>query len=115
MNIVTTYIAYDGTSFDDRKECLEYENYARDMLTQILERCVFYTDCTEMIYPYFHNLNEMIKWVEIRWKYVDKITVKEELPMSAFCWWLNYFGYCLPDVEGTWIYNWRVMGWDRSE
>lgn len=115
MKIVTTYVSYDGFTFEDYNECFDHENYARDMLMQVMECCTFYTESTEIIYPYFHNLDEMIQWVEIRWKYIERIHVKKEIPSSAYSWWMNYFGYWIPEEEGMWEYNHRTMEWEQSE
>lgn len=114
MKMVTTYIAYDGTEFDDMGDCRVYEAYAWDMLISIIDNIIIYTDLgKEITPPYFNNLEEALDWFGKTFNSINFIRVKAEIPSSAYAWQDNYFGFIFPQEPGLYRYNFFTNEWTK--
>lgn len=84
MEIKTTYIANDGTEFEDREECLAYE-------TSLTSECNF-------IQLYDHD-GELIEWnpnnYDDMWNRLYYIIIEPHREEEAEEWWTNSFGAML--------------------
>ena len=116
MKIVTTYIAYDETAFDTMEECCEYEEYAWDMLIEIIENTTIYDDNHNLITPpsYLSTIEEVITWYADAYDRFTSILVKNEISSSAYAWQTNYFGYIFPTTPGFYEYDFFINEWIKK-
>lgn len=112
MKIVTTYIAYDESEFETMEECRAYEEYAWDMLMEILESVIISDDFSTVITPPdFYTLEEALDWFGNTFDHFTFIRVKTEIPSSAYAWQSNYFGYIFPQEVGFYGYDFTTNEW----
>ena len=96
MEVKTTYIANDGTEFEDREECLAYE-------TSLASECDFV--------KLYDNDGNLIDWnpddYDGMWNHLYYIVIEPHREEEAEEWWANSFGVMLDvdpfgDMDNDW-------------
>ena len=96
-----TYVAYNGMEFEDENECKEYEQYAIDMATQLME-CYAFFDKYEKCFIHvalndFDNFEDFCEWFEDTYNDCEAIVKIKDCPDSATAWARNEFGFYMPE------------------
>lgn len=96
MKVKTTYIANDGTEFEDKEECLAYE-------TSLASECDFV--------QLYDNDRKLIDWnpddYDGMWNHLYYIVIEPHREEEAEEWWANSFGAMLDvdpfgDMDNDW-------------
>lgn len=108
-----TYVAYDGMEFEDENECKEYEQYAVDMATQLMDCYKFFDeDGRYLTPPAFDCFEDFCEWFEDTYNDYDCIVKIKDCPTSATSWVRNYLGFYMPDgANGVYKFSSSAWAW----
>lgn len=110
------YVAYNGMEFDDENECKEYEQYAIDMATQLMECYAFFDKdgrCfTPVAFDRFDRFEDFCEWFEDTYNDCECIVKIKDCPASAISWVRNEFGFYIPEgTNGIYRFNFNACAW----
>lgn len=103
MTIVTTYVAFDGTKFDDEFDCLDYEFILK------------MKDCK--LRAYDNKRHRVNNWYDINgYSNVHRIIVADEKDLEDIKRVYEYAGiYIGVNSIGTWVYDEYEDNWVLRE
>lgn len=113
MTEIIKYQAYDGTIFEDKNDCLDYEDYAWDMFNEIITKARFYIDSSNICMKFdYGDLDFRLHMLE-RWhnSYADEITIINDISDSAIAWLRNNLGFSIPYLRGFYKYDFNDNRW----
>lgn len=112
MKEIIIYQAYDGTKFDYKQECEEYEKYAFDMSYEITSKIEFiYPDDTYQIT--YSDLIKRLKMLEHAFNTCQEMVVLEYISDSAMVWLYNNTGIDFPNTQGRYKFNYDTAQWEN--
>lgn len=116
MREIITYVAYDDTEFDNRKECEQYEGKAFGLLAEIFNAYEFFYENGQELFIFLNGIEEGLNVFNYAWNECDKIKVKWEISHKARDFIDCYFGYKLPpNQKGLYEYDWEQFEWIKVD
>lgn len=115
MTEIIKYQAYDGTIFEDKNDCMNYEGYAWDMFNEITSKARFRIGSSNDSISFNRgDLDFRIQLLE-QWytSDADEITITDDISDSAMAWLCNTLGFYLPSSRGNYRYNFGENKWYR--
>ena len=115
MREVITYVSYDGTEFNSRQNCYEYEEYAMDMMRQLIDCYQFDTDTISLpVTIYEDDISVTINDFEEAFSKSRYVNVKKNPPTSAISFIYNECGIIeLPEEIGRYRYDFNMTKWEK--
>lgn len=107
MTEIIKYQAYDGTIFEDKNECMNYEDYAWDMFNEITSKAIFRIGSSnDKILFNRGDLDFRIQLLEDWWNSdADEIIIINDISDSAIAWLYNNIGFSIPNLRGFYKYT----------
>lgn len=121
MREVITYIAYNGTEFNNRDECFEYELAAWKIFQSVKEKFSFLDENMNMIVaPESNDMEDWFNWLNIAFYACTYIKKYGSLTDDEVKLIKENTGICLYNEDfscaiGLFKYNDKLMSWDRVD
>lgn len=114
MTEIIKYQAYDGTIFEDKNDCLDYEDYAWDMFNEIITKARFNISSSDKTIAFdYGDLNFRLQLLEDWYNSdADEITITDDISDSAIAWLRNNLGFSIPYLRGFYKYDFNDNKWD---
>ena len=114
MTEIIKYQAYDGTIFEDKNDCLDYEDYAWDMFNEIISKARFNIGSSDKTIAFdYGDLNFRLQLLEDWYNSdADEITITDDISDSAIAWLRNNLGFSIPYLRGFYKYDFNDNKWD---
>ena len=114
MTEIIKYQAYDGTIFEDKNDCLDYEDYAWDMFNEIITKARFNIGSSDKTIAFdYGDLNFRLQLLEDWYNSdADEITITDDISDSAIAWLRNNLGFSIPYLRGFYKYDFDDNKWD---
>ena len=114
MTEIIKYQAYDGTIFEDKNDCLDYEDYAWDMFNEIITKARFNIGSSDKTIAFdYGDLNFRLQLLEDWYNSdADEITITDDISDSAIAWLRNNLGFSIPYLRGFYKYDFNDNKWD---
>lgn len=111
MREVTMYFAYDDTEFENREDCVKYEEYAEDMLREIVGSVSFLNRDNALYLTKGKDINTTLGKIANACDNCETIIVTKQLSSSARVFILNELCIELPEMPGKYKYNRKYYEW----
>ena len=113
MTEIIKYQAYDGTIFEDKNECMDYEDYAWDMFNEIISKARFNIGSSNKSVAFdYGDLNFRLQLLEDWYNSdADELIITDDISDSAIAWLYNNLGFFLPSFPGFFKYNFDDNKW----
>ena len=114
MTEIIKYQAYDGTLFEDKNDCMDYEDYAWDMFNEIITKARFNIGSSDKTIAFdYGDLNFRLQLLEDWYNSdADEITITDDISDSAIAWLRNNLGFSIPYLRGFYKYDFNDNKWD---
>lgn len=99
MREIITYVAYDGTEFNNREECEAYETEVFNLLDEIFNSLEFFLDNGQEIQIYLDDVESGINAFNYAWEKCSYISITRTLSEEASEFIQRYFGFNMPPNE----------------
>ena len=112
MRSQTVYIAYDDEEFEDINECIQHEQFAIDMMNELIG-CVTFLDEHGTIMPFTNEIEIGARIDDFyhQWERCTYISIKEDVSSSAVTFICNFCGICMPEEKGDYYYDYDTEEW----
>ena len=115
MRVVTYYYSFDDVEFYTMEECLEHEQFARDMVEELL---TCYEPCNgadPIVIDITKELEEILDDMGNAFSSCDYINVHRLPSSSADTFQINTWGYVLPEEIGRFWYDMNRAEWTKVD
>lgn len=107
MREIITYIADDGTEFDNKEDCMAYEAEQTSLFQQLKNNVLAFDKDGRVLV--FDNENDFIKIYE----QIDYLVITTTIPSNSIQF-IDDAGYCaIPTEKGAYHYNSASYEWDN--
>lgn len=111
MREVITYVAYDGSEFDNREECEAYEGKAFDLLDEVFNSYEFFINNQEILI-FLNDVEAGLYTFSKAFDRCDRILMTKPISEAAFRFMDSQLGYILPPNEpGMYKYDTDEFEW----
>lgn len=116
MTSKTVYIAYDDEEFEDINECIQHEQFAIDMMNDLIG-CVTFLDEHGTIMSFTNEIEIDVRIDDFyhQWERCTYIVIKEDVPSSAVTFICNFCGIIMPEEKGKYYYDFDAGEWKRCK
>lgn len=113
MTTRTIYVAIDGNEFDDQYKCEEYEKEIIALRQHICDIKFFDKDMRRLPAPFIfqEKYEEILDNIYGNCEYVE---ITDYIPREVMDYITEIWGWEIPDIKGTYHYDWDNYEWIRE-
>lgn len=112
MKIVTLYVAYDDTEFDDEEDCRRYESDAYDLMHEAMDTYSFFDKNMNLLMVNSGDIEEFLYSFDMLTDSCEYVKVKQIPSYELHKFIYRNIGCILPENNtGLYRYDWHLNEW----
>lgn len=114
MKMITMYLAWDGTEFNNYHKCRDYERKTLQILSKINDCITFDTGTDALLwFEFYTKIEEMLDALEGVWNDCTYLDINKELDEETKHFITEYLGYGIPTEIGRYWFDDARLCWEK--